>query len=94
MQILFHANRKSVLFALTGALVSTTASLPSGALASSALPTCGAIANLLSSNKDIIAARSAIQPATSVDKSYCLVNITVSDLSGPFQIPGRTKPGI
>jgi hypothetical protein len=86
------ANRKSVLFALTGALVSTTASLPSTAFAE-ALPTCGAIANLLSSNKDIATATSSVQPATSTDKSYCLVNITVSDLSGPKDgyLPGQKQ---
>jgi hypothetical protein len=43
---------------------------------------CSALAPLLLKNRDITAATSAVQPASQGNASYCLVNITVSDLGG------------
>jgi hypothetical protein len=73
---------KLLLFGWTAALMASVALIPSVAL-SAQLPNCAGLAAKLRSNEDISAAASAVQAATSTDKSYCLVNITVSELAGP-----------
>ena len=74
----------------------TTALMASAAFATQAaqqLPGCAGLAAQLLANKDISAATSAVQAATATDKSYCLVNITVSALSGPKDgyLPGQKQ---
>src|SRR5262249_26999156 len=44
---------------------------------------CGGLAAQLLAGEGVSAATSAIQPAAGADLSYCLVNITVSELAGP-----------
>jgi hypothetical protein len=58
-----------------------------------AAPKCTALAAQLLMNSDITAATSAVQPAAGGHLSYCLVNITVSDLSGPQNgyLPGQKQ---
>jgi hypothetical protein len=74
------------------ALMSSTAFIPSIAQAAP-LPNCSALAAQLATSEGISAATSAIQPAAGVHKSYCLVNITVSELSGPKNgyLPGQSQ---
>jgi Tannase and feruloyl esterase len=77
--------------ALLGCSALTAA--PASAKSASSPPTCGLLANQLLQYKDIIAATSAIQPASNGNSSYCLVHITVSDLQGPEDgyLPGQRQ---
>jgi hypothetical protein len=70
------------LFGLAVALMCSSAFLPSSA-AAAPLPSCSGLAAQLLAGEGVSAATSAIQPATSTHLSYCLVNITVSELAGP-----------
>ncbi len=81
---------KLVGFAAT--LMGTAAFVPCTAMAAP-LPNCAGLAAQLLKNSDIPSATSAIQPATGSDLSYCLVNITVSDLAGPAYgyLPGQRQ---
>jgi feruloyl esterase len=65
--------------------MSTAAFVPSSAMAkpSKPLPNCAGLAAQLLKNSDILAATSVVKPAASPHLSYCLVDITVSDLAGP-----------
>lgn len=56
---------------------------PHSAVALPATTTCTSLTKLLLQNSDIVSATAAIQPVSgSTTAAYCLVNITVSDLSG------------
>jgi len=70
------------LVGMAGALMGSTALVPSAASAAPS-PTCAGLAAQLLPQKGIVSATSVIQAATSSHKSYCLVNIEVSDLAGP-----------
>jgi hypothetical protein len=80
---------KLLLLSWTAALMISAAFVAQAA----PLPNCAGLAAPLLANADISAATSAVQPATSTDKSYCLVNITVSALSGPEDgyLPGQKQ---
>ncbi|HEX3342344.1 MAG TPA: tannase/feruloyl esterase family alpha/beta hydrolase [Pseudolabrys sp.] len=81
---------KLLLFGWTTALMASAAFVAQAAQ----LPNCANLAaQILANNKDISAATSAVQPATSTDKAYCLVNVTVSGLSGPQNgyLPGQKQ---
>jgi hypothetical protein len=92
-------SRKLALLGWTGALMASAALSSPAAYAAKQLPTCTDLAAQLLKNEDISAATSAVQPATSqpppvgTHKSYCLVNITVSALSGAKDgyLPGQSQ---
>jgi tannase/feruloyl esterase len=63
--------------------MASAAFFPTVREANAAPPTCGGLATLLSSYGDIVSVTSTKQPAANGNASYCLVNITVSDLAGP-----------
>jgi hypothetical protein len=81
-----------VLLGLAGALMGSTALILQTAKAAP-LPNCSGLAVLLLKEMGISAATSAIQPASGGNVSYCLVNITVSELSGPKDgyLPGQSQ---
>jgi hypothetical protein len=60
-----------------------SAALIPSAVQAAQLPNCAGLAAILLATQDISAATSVVQPAAGTHKSYCLVNITVSALSGP-----------
>jgi hypothetical protein len=70
----------------------STAFIPSIAQAAP-LPSCSGLAAQLATDEGISAATSVIKPAVSPHASYCLVNITVSELSGPKDgyLPGQKQ---
>ena len=74
--------RHKPLFGLVAALMCSSALIPSG-VAAAPLPSCSGIAAQLLAGEGVSAATSAIQPAAGGHLSYCLVNITVSELAGP-----------
>jgi Tannase and feruloyl esterase len=81
----YETASKLMLVGFAAALMGTAAFVPAVAVAKP-LPTCSALAAQLLTNGDILAATSAVQAAVAgppANASYCLVNITVSDLSGP-----------
>jgi hypothetical protein len=80
------------LYGLALVLVCSTAFIPSRAAAAS-LPSCSGLAAQLLAGEGVSAATSSIQPATSTNLSYCLVNITVSELAGPDDgyLPGQRQ---
>ena len=80
------------LVGFAAALMGTVAFVPSAAMASP-LPKCSGLAAQLLTNSDILSATSAVQPASAPNLSYCLVNITVSDLAGPIDgyLPGQKQ---
>jgi hypothetical protein len=86
-------SRKLALIGWTGALMASAALSSSAAHAAKQLPTCAGLAAQLLKNEDISAATSVVQAAASGHKSYCLVNITVSALSGPKNgyLPGQSQ---
>jgi len=67
------------------------ASVP--ALASERLPQCAGLSPLLLKNSDILAATSAVQPASGGNAAHCQVTITVSKLAGPKDgyLPGQKQ---
>jgi hypothetical protein len=73
-------------------LMSSAAFIPS-AVQAAPPPNCSGLAAQLLTNSDITSATSTVQPATGGHLSYCLVNITVSDLSGPKDgyLPGQRQ---
>jgi hypothetical protein len=81
-----------VLVGWAATLLSSAAFIPSIAGAAP-LPKCSGLAALLLKEEGISAATSAIQPASGANLSYCLVNITVSELSGPKDgyLPGQSQ---
>ena len=83
---------KLLLLGWAGALLSSVALLPSIAQAAQ-LPSCAGLAAQLLTNEDISVATSAVQPVAGTHKSYCLINITVSSLSGPTAgyLPGQSQ---
>ena len=84
-------SRNLVPLSVAGTLLASAAWTPTIA---AQLPKCASLATqILAGNKGISAATSAVQPATSANKSYCLVNITVSALSGPKDgyLPGQKQ---
>ena len=90
--------QRRALVVMAAAFLASTAFFPSAREAKAEadhprLPGCSSLANLLSQNKDLVAMTSAVQPAADGDQSYCLVNITVSDLSGPKDgyLPGQKE---
>jgi len=74
------------------ALIGVAAFVPSTAHAAP-LPGCSGIASLLLENADVLAATSAVQAASGGHLSYCLVDMTVSDLAGPTDgyLPGQKQ---
>jgi hypothetical protein len=70
------------LFGLMVALMCASAFIPSRAAAAS-LPSCSGLAAQLLADEGVSAATSSVQPAAGTHLSYCLVNITVSELAGP-----------
>jgi len=70
------------LFGFAVALMCSTALITSRAAAAPP-PSCGSLAAQLLTGEGVSAATSAIQPAAGTNLSYCLVNITVSELAGP-----------
>ena len=80
------------LFGLVVALMCSCAFIPSRAAAVS-LPSCSGLAAQLLAGEGVSAATSAIQPAAGTHRSYCLVNITVSELAGPKDgyLPGQKQ---
>jgi hypothetical protein len=84
--------QRLTLVGFAAALAGTAAFIPSSAMAAS-LPSCSALAAQLLKNSDILSATSAVQPATATDLSYCLVEITVSELAGPKDgyLPGQKQ---
>jgi hypothetical protein len=70
------------LFGLVLAMMCSTAVIPSQA-AAAPLPSCIGIAAQLLAGEGVSAATSSVQPASGTHLSYCLVNITVSELAGP-----------
>src|SRR5438552_10156618 len=70
------------LFGLVVALMCSSAFVPSWATAAP-LPICSGLAAQLLAGEGVSAATSAVQPAAGAHRSYCLVNITVSELAGP-----------
>jgi hypothetical protein len=87
-----RSRTRLVLFGMAGALLGTTAFVPSAASAAPS-PTCAGLAAQLLPQKGIVSATSVIQAATGTHKSYCLVNIQVSDLAGPKDgyLPGQRQ---
>src|SRR5215467_6095415 len=81
---------KLVLQGWAMALMASAAFIPSVALSAT---NCAGLQAQLLANSDITAATSTIVAATATDKSYCQVNITVSDLSGPEDgyLPGQKQ---
>jgi Tannase and feruloyl esterase len=79
------------LFGLALALMCSAAFIPSRAAA--APPSCSSLAAQLLAGEGVSAATSAIQLAASPHLSYCLVNITVSELAGPKDgyLPGQKQ---
>src|ERR1700733_6662584 len=84
--------QKRTLVGFAVALMGAAAFVPSAAMGAP-LPNCAGLAAQLLKNKEILAATSAVQPAASPNLSYCLVNITVSDLAGPKDgyLPGQKQ---
>jgi Tannase and feruloyl esterase len=84
--------QKLTLVGFAAALMGTAAFVPSSAMANP-LPNCAGLAAQLLKNRDILSATSAVQAAAGGNLSYCLVNITVSDLAGPAAgyLPGQKQ---
>jgi hypothetical protein len=84
--------RHRPLLGLAAALMCSSAFIPSPASATK-LPSCSGLAAALLGDEGVTAATSAVQPASGTDLSYCLVNITVSDLGGPKDgyLPGQKQ---
>jgi len=82
---------KKPLFGLAVTLICSVALIPSQAAAT--LPSCSGLAARLLAGEGVSAATSAIKPAASGHLSYCLVNITVSELAGPKDgyLPGQKQ---
>jgi hypothetical protein len=87
-----NSRARSALLGFAAALMGSTAFV-SFAHAAQQLPTCSGLAAQLLSEKGIVSATSAIQPVSGTHKSYCLVHITVSDLTGPKDgyLPGQRQ---
>jgi hypothetical protein len=87
-----RSKSKYALLGMAGALLGSTALVPSVASAAPS-PTCAGLAAQLLPQKGIVSATSVIQAATSTHKSYCLVKILVSDLAGPKDgyLPGQRE---
>src|ERR1700753_1896188 len=87
-----RSRTRFALFGMAGALLGTTSLVPSVASAAPS-PTCSGLAAQLLPQKGIVSATSVIQAATGTHKSYCLVNIQVSDLAGPKDgyLPGQRQ---
>lgn len=87
-----EAGQRLTLVGFAVALMGSVAFIPSTAMATP-LPNCAGLAAQLLKNSDIVSATSAVQPAASPHLSYCLVNITVSDLAGPKDgyLPGQKQ---
>ena len=75
--------QRRVVISLVGTLMTSAAFFANPSEAKAAPPNCAALAGLLLHSGDITNATSAVQPAAMGNASYCLVNITVSDLAGP-----------
>jgi len=82
IQPLDNYREKMPLFGLVVALMGSTAFIPSVATAAPA-PSCSGLAAQLLTREGVSAATSAIQPAAGPHLSYCLVNLTISELAGP-----------
>jgi hypothetical protein len=80
------------LFGLVVAFMCSTAFTPSRATAAP-LPSCSGLAAQLLTGEGVSAATSVVQPASGTHLSYCLVNITVSELAGPKDgyLPGQKQ---
>jgi hypothetical protein len=78
-----RSKTKHALLGLAGALLGSTALVPTAASAAAPTLSCAELAAQLLPMKGIVTATSAVQAATSTNASYCLVNILVSDLGGP-----------
>jgi hypothetical protein len=76
------SKKNTPLFGLVIALMCSSAFIPSRA-AAAPLPNCSGLAAQLLAGEGVSAATSAIQPAASPHLSYCLVNVTISELAGP-----------
>ena len=80
------------LFGLMAALVCSSALIPSEVVAAQ-LPSCSGLAAGLLAGEGVSAATSAVQLAAGGHLSYCLVNITVSELAGQKDgyLPGQKQ---
>src|SRR5215470_699689 len=78
-----EASRKRQTKVAWPAALLTSAAFISSTAQPAPLPNCSALAGKLTTNHEISAATSAVQPTAGTHLSYCLVNITVSALSGP-----------
>jgi len=86
-----HA-RKRVLIELLGAFIGSSVLIPSAVMAKNHNLTCADLAGaLLKDKKDVVSATSVIVPATATDGTYCRIDFTVSELSGPM---GGYAPGV
>src|SRR5262249_18479225 len=81
---------RRVLVGLLGTLVASAAFFPNAREAKAAPPSCNGLAALLLNYPGITSATSA---PTGGAASYCLVNITVSNLAGPPHgyLPGQKQ---
>lgn len=79
----FGTIQRRALVSLVGTLMASAAFFSSVREANAAPPNCSGLATLLLNYGDIVSATSTKQPAANGNASYCLVNITVSDLAGP-----------
>ena len=77
-----EASRKRRVKVAWAAALLTSAAFISSTAQPAPLPNCSALAGKLTTNHEISAATSAVQPTAGTHLSYCLVNITVSALSG------------
>lgn len=80
------------LFGLMAALVCSSALIPSEVVAAQ-LPSCSGLAAGLLAGEGVSVATSAVQLAAGGHLSYCLVNITVSELAGQKDgyLPGQKQ---
>ena len=84
--------RKRVLIDLLTALIGSSILIPSAVVAKNHNLMCADLAGeLLKDKKDVVSATSAIVPATATDRTYCKIDFTVSELSGP---EGGYAPGV
>lgn len=87
-----RSKKRYALLGMAGALMGSTALVPSVATAAPS-PTCAGLTAQLLPQKGIVTATSVVQPAANGHNSYCLVNILVSDLAGPKNgyLPGQRQ---
>lgn len=85
--------RKRQVKVACAAVLLTSATFISSTAQSAPLPKCSALAGQLTTNRQISAVTSAVQPSAGAHLPYCLVNITVSAVSGPRDgyLPGQSQ---